>query len=315
MKAVIVDPNHAGELIIGNASPPRPGHTEALVRVRAFSLNRGEVRMTRAPRPNWRPGWDVSGIVEKAAADGSGPAVGTRVVGFLRAGGWAEQASVPTNALAEIPANVTFAQASTLPVAGLTAYHALYKGGLLLGKNILVTGASGGVGEFAIQLGRLSGAVVTAYVRRPEQETAARQAGAENVVIGETPADAKAYGPFSLIIDSIGGAVLGAAMGLVEEGTKIVSLGTSGGHSVTFNAEKFYSVGLASLYGLILIDELNTVESADIGLRRLAKFVGAGKLIPRISLEADWSEVHVVAQKLLDRAYPGKAVLTIGENL
>ena len=312
MKAVIVDPNQPGKLIIGNASPPRPAHTEALVRVHAFSLNRGEVRMTRAPRPNWRPGWDLAGIVEKAAEDGSGPPVGARVVGMLRAGAWAEQAAVPTEALAELPDTVTFAQASTLPVAGLTAYHALSQGGLLLSKNVLVTGASGGVGEYAIQLGRLSGASVTAFVRRPEQEAAAREAGAENVVVGETPAEAKTFGPFALIIDSVGGPVLGAALGMAEEGTKIVSLGTSAGSSVTFDAQKFYGVGLASLYGLILFDELKKGESAGVGLARLAKLVGEGKLVPRISLEADWAEIDTVAQQLLDRAYPGKAVMKLG---
>ena len=76
MRAVIVDPKQAGRLLLGNAAPPRPAYTEALVRVLAFSLNRGEVRMTRAPRPNWRPGWDLAGTVEKAAEDGSGPPVG-----------------------------------------------------------------------------------------------------------------------------------------------------------------------------------------------------------------------------------------------
>lgn len=311
MRAVIVDPKQAGRLLLGNAAPPRPAYTEALVRVLAFSLNRGEVRMTRAPRPNWRPGWDLAGTVEKAAEDGSGPPVGARVVGLLRAGAWAEMAAVPTDALAEIPENVTFAQASTLPVAGLTAYHALYKGGLLLGKNVLVTGASGGVGEYALQLGKLSGAVVTAHVRRSEQEAAAREAGADNVVVGETPAEAKAYGPFALMIDSVGGSVLGAVLSMVEEGTVVVSLGTSAGSSVTFDAQKFYGVGMASLYGLILFDELKKVESAAVGLTRLAKLVGSGKLVPRISLEADWSEVDSVAQQLLDRTYPGKAVLTV----
>lgn len=311
MRAVIVDPKQVGRLIIGNATLPRPAHNEALVRVLAFSLNRGEVRMTRASRPNWRPGWDLAGIVEKAAEDGTGPPVGARIVGMLRAGAWAEMAAVPTDALAEIPENVTFAQAATLPVAGLTAYHALHKGGLLLGKNILVTGASGGVGEYALQLGRLSGAVVTTHVRRPEQEEAARQAGADNVVVGETPIEAKPFGPFALMIDSVGGAVLGALLGMVEEGTIVVSLGTSAGSSVTFDAQKFYGVGMASLYGLILFDELKKVETAAVGLARLAKLVGSGKLVPRISLEADWSEVDSVAQQLLDRVYPGKAVLTV----
>src|SRR4030095_4755915 len=94
----------------------------------------------------WRPGWDLAGVVERSAADGSGPAVGERVVGFLPEGAWAQRVVVPSNALAELPDKVTFSQAATFPVAGLTALHALDEGGPLLARRVLVTGATGGGG-------------------------------------------------------------------------------------------------------------------------------------------------------------------------
>ena len=83
---------------------------------------------------------------------------------------------------------VTFAQAATLPVAGLTALYALTKRGLLLHRRVCITGATGGVGDFAIQLAHLAGAQVIAQVRRPDQVAVVKQIGADDVVIGEDPA-------------------------------------------------------------------------------------------------------------------------------
>ncbi|MBC7808884.1 MAG: zinc-binding dehydrogenase, partial [Akkermansiaceae bacterium] len=280
-----------------------------LVNVAAVSLNRGEVRMTRKPRPNWRPGWDFAGVV--ADANGSGLAPGTRVVGIARSGAWAEQVAVPADQVAAIPDSVSFAQAATLPVAGLTALHALIKGGFLLERPVLLTGATGGVGDFAIQLAKLAGAFVVAQIRRPEQEAQVREAGADAVVIGDRLTDAKQYAPFALIVDSVGGQILGDALEIVEEGTRIVSLGTSAGDTVTFDASAFYGKGMTSLYGMILFDELKTVEAASAGLARLAGLVAKGKLTPRVSLEAPWTDADAVATQLMERAYPGKAVLHV----
>src|SRR5689334_25030610 len=146
-RAVVVDPAAPGRLTIASVPDPTPDRSEAVVRVRAISLNRGEVRRAGMAAAGWRPGWDFAGEVERAAADGSGPRAGSRVVGMLGEGAWAERVAVPTHALAELPDKVTFSQAATLPVAGLTALYAMAKGGLLVGKRVLVTGATGGVGD------------------------------------------------------------------------------------------------------------------------------------------------------------------------
>ena len=159
-RAVVVDPATSEHLVIREFPYPQPLPSQAVVKVHAISLNRGEVRYSMTAPAGRRPGWDFAGVVEKAAADGTGPKAGTRVVGMLNVASWAEYIAAPTNAVAEIPENVSFAQASTLPVAGLTALHSLYKGGFLLHRPILITGATGGTGDFACQLARLAGTIV-----------------------------------------------------------------------------------------------------------------------------------------------------------
>jgi NADPH:quinone reductase len=306
-RAVVVDPAAPGRLVIQSVPAPVPDRGEAVVRVRAISLNRGEVRRSTMADAGWRPGWDLAGHVDSAAADGSGPKVGTRVVGLLPEGAWAERVVVPTHALAELPDKVTFSQAATFPVAGLTALHALAKGGLLLGRRVLVTGATGGVGDFAVQLARLAGAHVTASARRADQVPALRQLGAHEVTVGdEIPASPK----FDLIVESVGGKTLGTALAALQRAGVCVTLGVSASAEVTFDARTFFISGRASLYGLYLFTELGS-EPASVGLRRLADLVAAGQLAPHVSLERPWKDIAQVAQDLMARRYPGKAVLTV----
>jgi NADPH:quinone reductase-like Zn-dependent oxidoreductase len=213
--------------------------------------------------------------------------------------------AVPTHALAELPEKVTYAQAATLPVAGLTALLALARGGLLAGRRVLVTGATGGVGDFAVQLARLAGAHVTASARRADQVAALRALGAHEVAVGdEIPASPK----FDLILDSVGGRTLGSALAALERGGTCVNFGVSATSEVTFDVRNFFVAGRTTLYGFYLFVELGA-EPAGVGLRRLADLVAAGRLTPHVSVERPWKDVAQVAEDLMARRYPGKAVL------
>ena len=308
MRAAVVDPDSPNRLKIGEVEDPSPTPSETLVRVAAISLNRGEVRRSQEAEPGFRPGWDLSGTVEKAAADGSGPPEGTRVVGFLPAGAWAERVAVPTDALAALPNEVSFADAATLPVAGLTALYALEKGGNLLGRTVLVTGASGGAGHFAVQLARMAGAKVIGLVRRMEQESLIREAGAHEVAIGEGASAAEEYGPYHLILESVGGRVLGESLSMLAPGGTCVTFGVSASPDTSFDIRSFFGTGAATLYGFILFHEV-LANPASEGLARLAGLIAEGRLKPHIGLEASWEEIGDTAGKLLDRSYTGKAVL------
>jgi NADPH:quinone reductase len=307
IRAVIVDPSVPGRLAIQEVERPLPLPNEAIVQVASVSLNRGEVRRSQSAEGGWRPGWDFAGTVETAASDGSGLTIGTRVVGFLPAGAWAEQVAVPTHAIAALPDAVEFKAAATLPVAGLTALLSLERGGLLLDRTVLITGASGGVGYFACQLAAQAGAIVTAQVRRPELVEFVKAAKAHQVIVGER---FDQYAPYDLVLDSIGGEVLPAVLEhLALDGT-CITFGATAGSNITFNASRFYGKGGLSLYGFILFHELKK-QPAAVGLARLVKLVANGSLVPHIDLEAPWSKIALVAQRLTDRQFLGKAVLHI----
>src|SRR5947199_8866682 len=184
IRAVVVDPAVPGKLAIKSVELRDPDRDEVAVRVTAISLNRGETRRAlQVAAPGWGPGWDFAGVVETTAADGSGPKAGTRVVGILPSGAWAERVNCRSHAVATLPDAVSDAEAATLPVAGLTAWHALRQGGMLLGRKVLVDGASGGVGHLACQLAHAAGALVWGHVRRPEHEkTVAESGGGRHIV-------------------------------------------------------------------------------------------------------------------------------------
>ena len=198
-----------------------------------------------------------------------------------------------------------------MPVAGLTALHALRQGGLLLGRTVLVDGASGGVGHLACQLATAAGAQVWGSVRREEHRAAVAEWCSGGVVIGRELAAAKPHGPFWLILDSLGGSALAAALSMLQPGGTCVTFGVSEAAQTTFESRDFFGTGGARLYGLTLFHELMSVERAGIGLALLADLIAAKKLRPQIAVEARWGEIGTVARRLIDREFTGKAVLHV----
>ena len=304
MRALITDPPHVR---LADVEEPRPHADEALVEVRAVSLNRGEARRLSDAEAGIVPGWDVAGVVAEPAADESGPARGRRVAGLVSAGAWAERVAVPAAALGEIPDEVSFAAASTLPVAGLTALRALAVAGTPLGKRVLVTGAAGGVGRLAVQLASRGGAHVTAVARDRERAAGLERLGAEEVIFA-LAADGE---PFDVILESAGGASLAAALQRVRAEGTVVSFGDSSREPVTFPASAFYRRPGARLYGFFVFSEVSRFGSAARDLELLARLVAHGALDPQISLEASWRDPGPAIEALLDRRVRGKAVLHI----
>lgn len=310
MKAVVVRDGRPARLALDDVEAPTAGPGQALVRVAATSLNRGEVRRAQSQPTGERPGWDLAGTVEQAAAGGSGPREGARVVGLVASGAWAEKAVVPVEALAELPDEVSFEQAACLPVAGLTALYGLDKARGSLERNVLVTGASGGAGHFGVQLARVAGAHVVALARRPEHEDMLKNAGAHEVVISEDGSGADQAGPYDFVLDAVGGPVLARSLEMLAPDAVCVTYGATASVDVTVDLGRFFRTGGTKLYGFYLFHEVRR-EPASSGLGRLTRMVADGRVKPRIEIEARFEEIGGVAERLLQRAFSGKAVVHI----
>jgi NADPH:quinone reductase-like Zn-dependent oxidoreductase len=299
----------AGEqgLTFGDAPDPAPASNEALVALSATSLNRGEVRHLADEKPGTVLGWDVVGTVVDPAADGSGPTPGTRVVGIVDEGAWAERVAVPTHALAVIPDAVPDAAAAVLPIAGLTAWRALELGGMLLGARVLVTGASGGVGRLAVQLASLAGAEVTAVVGRPERRAGLVALGADNVVVGIDTAT----GRFDLILESVGGQSMRTASELLAPEGVLVSYGRSSGEDAAIDPYWFGSHSGGRIDGLLVFTEVARGRLGTPQLERLLALLASGRLDAQVSRTGTWRDPMPLVQALLDRVVDGKAVLLV----
>lgn len=304
MLALVMSSDSTTGLRLVEVEEPQPLASEALVSVHATSLNRGELRLLAIRPDGWIPGQDIAGIVERAAADGSGPAVGARVVALVDEAGWAERVAVPTDRLAVLPDEVSYASAATLPVAGTTALRTLRYGGDLAGQQVLVTGASGAVGRFQIQIAREQGASVTAIAAARHAEDL-RNLGAGQVV-GSIEL---ASGPFSLITESVGGQSLAHAIERVAPGGTIVMFGSSSGELTPVGFRQFVPGHEGARLQTFAYYTSGSGIGADIA--SLLALVAAGRLDTRVSLTVPWTDIAQALEALRQRSFSGKAVLTI----
>ncbi|TMR37365.1 zinc-binding dehydrogenase [Nonomuraea zeae] len=268
--------------------------------VRHLSLNRGEVEFAGRRPAGTVHGYDAAGVVVRAAADGTGPAAGARVAAF-GAGAWAQRMAVETTAVAEVPAEVDLADAAALPMAGISALRTL-RSRSVLGRRVLITGAAGGVGRYAVQLAALGGAHVIASVGSPARAAGLSELGAHEVVVGLEGIDR----PVDLIIDNVGGAQLVAAWELLAPGGGVQNIGWASDEPAVFAPYSMFFVGPAKT-----MSTFGDVHEVGPDLRTLLEFTAAGRLSPEVGWRGSWDRVTEAAQALLERRIAGKAVLDV----
>jgi NADPH:quinone reductase-like Zn-dependent oxidoreductase len=303
MRALVVDHQAPGRLALREVAEPKVAANQALVRVQAISLNRGEVNRIARADAGTLLGWDAAWTVIEPAAGGGGPAAGTRVVTWGADGAWAERRAVATDNLAVLPDGVDVGAASALPVAGVTALRALRVCGAVVGRRVLVTGAAGGVGRFAVQLAHRAGAHVIAVVGSEARGTGLAALGADEVVVGIDTLQA----PVFAVLDNVGGPGLAAAFRLLAPGGMVVCIGAASGQETVLPAGSTTGPR-RSLFSFQMVYEGGPL-GADLSY--LVALLDAHELDPQVDWRGGWDRAGEATRLLLDRKINGKAVLDV----
>ncbi len=216
-----------------NVPMPEAGAGEVLIRVYAAGVNpldwkvrEGRLSDRIAHRLPLIPGWDVSGVVEVVAAEVRDFVVGDEVFACLdtgRDGAYAEYAVARTRILARKPRSIDYIQAASVPLAGLTAWQCLFDtGGLTRGQKVLIHGAAGSVGSFAVQCAKQEGAYVIAAVMA-EDRAYVESLGADEVVAYDAGPFEKAVSNVDLVLNVFDGEIQGRSLAVIKKGGILVS--------------------------------------------------------------------------------------------
>lgn len=301
MRALVVDHGETGPVRFADVAEPVPSSDEALVEIRHIGLNFGELNYVHQWTAGAVHGHDAAGVVVRAAPDGSGPAEGTRVAVGMSAHAWAERMAVRPASLGTVPEDVDLADGAALGIAGVTALRVLRKRSLLA-RDVLITGASGGVGHFAVQLAALAGARVTALVGSPDRTAGLRELGADQVVT-----DLAGTGDrFDLVLDTVGGPVMAQAWDRLAEGGTLYPVGYSSGQDTTFPSGALFGFGEPRT-----IATFGDMTPTSGELTDLLALMSAGRLSAPVGRRGDWRDVDDAVRALFARKVHGKIVLDV----
>ncbi len=300
---------------------PAPGPGEVRVRIIACGLNFADLLMAEGryqerPKPPFTLGMEVAGIVE---APGEGVAhlpPGMRVAVFAGQGGLAEAGNFPADRCLPLPDGMSFEAGAAFQIAYGTSHLALdRRAALRPGETLLVTGAAGGVGLTAVELGRQMGARVIAVARGADRLAVARAAGAE-VGIDSTgqsaddlKAQLKALGGVDVAYETIGGEIFTAALGAMRPEGRLLIIGFAGGEVPKVPANHLL-VKNVSVIGLYWGGYLSFRPEALTGsLATLLDWYGAGRIRPHVSHVLPLGQAAQALALLKDRRSTGKVVV------
>ncbi|GAB90246.1 NAD(P)-dependent alcohol dehydrogenase [Gordonia rhizosphera] len=322
MKAITQNAYGGSETLeMGEADRPKPQKGEVLVRVHAAAIDRGTWHLMageplvarlmfglRKPR-NPVPGRDLAGIVAEVGPEVDGWSVGDEVIGTAN-GSLAEYAVVPVTRLARKPANASFEEAAVLSVSGLTALQAVRDVGRVSeGDRVLVIGASGGVGAYAVQIAAARGAEVVAVASGAKAEWV-RSLGAREVIDYARGAIDPSVGPFDVIIDIAGRRRISVLRRLLTPRGTLVIVGGEGGGKLLGGTERQLGAIMMSLFVKHRLTSMLAKESAD-DMAVLAAMVEAGSLQPTLDRTFALEETTKAMDYLTEGQVRGKIAVTI----
>jgi len=321
MKAIVYRRYGSPDILrLEDVDKPVPRDGDVLVRVQAASVNpldwhllRGQPYIVR-PTSGWRrpkrniPGVDVAGVVEAVGEDVTLVKPGDEVFGE-KTRACAEYVCGPEKLFVHKPRNLTLEQAAALPVGGVTALQALReKGGIQPGQRVLINGASGGVGTFAVQLAKHFGAEVTGVTSTPNVELV-RSIGADHVVDYTREDFTRGRQKYDLIVDNAGSRALVAMRRALAPGGTAVMVGASKGNWIGPIARMLVGLQLSRIGDKTFKSMLTDIERDDLlFLKELAE---AGRITPVIDRRYPLSEVPDALHYLETMRARGKVIITV----
>jgi 2-desacetyl-2-hydroxyethyl bacteriochlorophyllide A dehydrogenase len=311
MKAVVYDKKHTPDsLVLQNVEKPSPGEGQVLVRIHAVSINAADYRSMRMGIVPKRKifGADIAGRVEAVGVDTRTFKPGDRVFGDLSGsgfGGFAEYVAAPESALALIPETVSFDQAASIPMAALTALQAMRdKGNIRAGQKVLVYGAGGGVGTFAVQLAKYFGAAVTAVCGHKNVELV-RTLGASRVIDYQTSDGLAGDQKYDLILGINGSRPLSEYRRSLAKDGIVVMVGGGLDQLIKFMLFGWlYSVGRKKM-------RLLAAKPSAKDLEFVVKLVEAGKITPIVDRSYPLEETAQAVRYASAGHAHGKVVLQV----
>jgi len=325
MKAIVYEKYGSPDVLkLRDIDKPEPGRGEVLVRVHAAGVDRGAWHvMTGLPYPIRLAGYglrspkdpvlgtDLAGVVEEVGDEATSFAAGDEVFGLAK-GSYAEYAIARADKLSLKPTNLTFEQASAVPTSASTALQALRKGEVEQGNKVLIIGASGGVGTFAVQLAKAFGAEVTG-VSSTTKVDLVRSMGADRVIDYTSEDFADGVHRYDLIIDIGGNSSLSRLRrALPPKGTLVITGGETEGRWLGGVDRQLRALMLSPWVGQKLGTFIAKVGTDDLVL--LKKLIEKGKLTPVIDRTYQLSEAAKAIHYLEEGHVRGKVVIAIERN-
>jgi len=323
MRAIVQDAYGSADVLrLAEVGKPDIAANEVLVNVRAAGMDRGTWHsMTGQPylmrimgfgfrRPkNPVSGLDVAGTVASVGSDVTRFRVGDEVFGMSR-GSFAEYAAVREDKLAPKPAGLSFEQAAVVPISGGTAIQALRDAGRIeAGQRVLIIGASGGVGTYAVQLAKALGAEVTGVCSTPKVELV-RSIGADHVVDYTKEDFADGVHRYDLIVDIGGNSRLSRLRrALTPKGTLVIVGGEAGGKWTGGFGRQLRAVALSPFVSQRLTMLASKERSTD--LEALRPFIEAGQVAPVVDTTYPLADVPAAMRRLAAGQVRGKTAITI----